>query len=87
MIDVVVEPERAKFVPGYWKIKKSALAAGAAGVAISGAGPTMIAVVDEEKVPVIQVAEAMKEEFEAEGIDCRAFASKPAKGANIVEER
>lgn len=87
MIDAVVEPERAKFVPGYWKIKKSALAAGAAGVAISGAGPTMIAVVDEEKVPSIQVAEAMKEEFETEGIDCKAFASKPAKGANIVEER
>jgi homoserine kinase len=87
MMDTVVEPERAKLIPGYWKVKKNALAAGAQGVTISGAGPTMIAIVDEKIAPAIQVAEAMKEGFEDEGIICRALASKPSKGANIVEER
>lgn len=87
MMDAVVEPERAKLIPGYWKVKKEALGAGAEGVAISGAGPTMIAIVDEKSAAAIQVAEAMKEAFEDEGIACNALASKPTKGANIVEER
>jgi len=87
MMDTVVEPERAKLIPGYWRVKKEALLAGAEGVAISGAGPTMIAIVDERTAAPIQVAEVMKEAFEAEGIACSALASKPTKGANIVEER
>jgi len=87
MVDAVVEPERAKFVPSYCKVRESALSAGAAGVAISGAGPSMIAIVDENRTPAIRVAQAMKESFEAGGVGCRAFSSKSARGANIVEER
>ncbi len=86
MTDAVVEPKRARLVPGYQKVRKSALDTGALGVAISGAGPTMIAIVHRKKTPPIRVAEAMKAEFEAEGIACQAFSSKPAKGAKIVEE-
>jgi homoserine kinase len=85
MIDAVVEPARAKLVPSYQKVRESALAAGAAGVAISGAGPAMIAVVDERRTPAIQVAQAMKEAFEAGEVGCRAFSSKPARGAYFVE--
>jgi len=86
MVDVVVEPMRARFVPSYQKVRESAFAAGAAGVAISGAGPTMIAVVDERKTLSIRVAQAMKEAFETGRVSCRAFSSKPAKGAAVVEE-
>ena len=86
MVDVVVEPARSKLVPSYDKVKENALAAGAAGVAISGAGPSMIAVVDENKASAIQVAQAMKEAFEAGGVGCRAFSSKPAIGAKVIEE-
>ena len=86
MIDAVVEPARAKLVPSYQKVRESALAAGGAGVAISGAGPSMIAIVDENRTPASRVAQAMKEAFEAGGIGCRAFSSKPARGANVVEE-
>jgi len=85
MIDAVVEPARAKFVPSYQRVRESALAAGAAGVAISGAGPAMMAVVDERRTQAILVAQAMKEAFEAGGVGCRAFSSKPARGANVVE--
>lgn len=84
-MDAVVEPERAKLIPGYWRVKKNALAAGAEGVAISGAGPTMI--VDEKIAMAVEVAEVMKEGFEDEGIICRALASKPTNGASVVEER
>ncbi|MFH0848849.1 MAG: homoserine kinase [archaeon] len=86
MVDAVIEPERARLIPGYQKVRQSALAAGAAGVAISGAGPTVIAVVDLKEISPIRVAEAMKEKFEAEGISCRAFSPKPSGGAKIVEE-
>jgi homoserine kinase len=86
MVDAVIEPERARLIPGYQKVRESALAAGAAGVAMSGAGPTVIAAVDLNEIPPIQVAEAMKEEFEVQGIACRAFAPKPCGGARIVEE-
>jgi len=87
MMDSVVEPERAKLIPGYLKVKKEALMAGAEGVAISGAGPTMIAIVDEKKTAAIQVAETMREIFEDEGVACNALTSKPTKGANIVSGR
>jgi len=87
MIDAVVEPVRARFVPSYHKIRENALAAGAAGVAISGAGPTMIAVVDERRTPSMRVAQAMKETFETGGVNCRAFSSKAARGAVVVEEK
>ncbi len=86
MVDTVVEPARAKLIPGYQKVRENALIAGAAGVAISGAGPTMIALVDERKTSPLHVAQAMKEAFEAGGVTCRAFSSKSARGAIVVEE-
>jgi len=86
MMDAVVEPERAKLIPGYSKVKQKALAAGAKGVAISGAGPTMIALVDEKSAAVLQVAEAMKDAFQDEGTLCNILISKPSVGARIVEE-
>jgi len=86
MIDAVVEPVRARFVPSYHKVRENALAAGAAGVAISGAGPTMIAVVDERRTPSIRVAQAMKEAFETGRVNCRAFSSKAARGAVIIKQ-
>ena len=41
--DVIVEPARQHMIPGYDKVKQNALKAGAYGVTISGAGPSVIA--------------------------------------------
>ena len=41
--DEIVEPARARFVPCYDSVREAALASGALGFAISGAGPSMIA--------------------------------------------
>ena len=41
--DVIVEPARQHMIPGYDKVKQNALKAGAFGVTISGAGPSVIA--------------------------------------------
>lgn len=41
--DVIVEPARKHMIPGFSKVKQNALKAGALGVTISGAGPSVIA--------------------------------------------
>lgn len=44
MAEAVVEPARAPLIAGYAEVKRAALSAGAAGVSISGAGPSLFAV-------------------------------------------
>jgi len=83
MVDTIVEPARAHLVPGYSEVRKAALEAGAAGAAISGAGPTMIAIVDSMKAPASPVAKAMKNALESTGVGCRALVTKPACGAVV----
>ena len=85
MHDFVVEPARASMIPGYLKVKKNALKAGAYGVTISGAGPAMIAVVDRKQNIAAKVVVAMKEGFKSVGCEATAFATKPGKGACIIE--
>ncbi|XP_076921893.1 homoserine kinase-like [Bidens hawaiensis] len=46
--DRIVEPKRAPLIPGMEAVKKAALEAGAFGCTISGAGPTAVAVTDDE---------------------------------------
>jgi len=85
MSDAVVEPERAKLIPGYQKVKENAIKAGASGVAISGAGPAMIAIVNKNKAKAMKVVKAMKEGFEAADLAATAFITTPGKGAQILE--
>jgi homoserine kinase len=85
MSDAVVEPERAALIPSYQKVKENALKAGACGVAISGAGPAMIAIVNKKRANSAKVAEAMKEAFESTGLKATAFATEPGRGTHILE--
>jgi len=84
MGDQIVEPARALLYPGYLDAKKAALDSGAVGATLSGAGPTVIAIADPEKVGSVAVANAMKEAFEAKGIECYGYVSRPTVGAQIV---
>jgi homoserine kinase len=85
MSDAVVEPERAALIPGYEKVKDDALKAGASGVAISGAGPAMIAIVNKRKAKASQVAKAMKVAFESTGNKATAFATTAGRGVHVLE--
>ena len=78
MTDLIVEPYRKKLIPGYEPVKMAALNVGAAGVAISGAGPGVIAVIDSSKTSPRDVAEAMREAFQDEGIECTACCCRPS---------
>jgi homoserine kinase len=84
MSDVIVEPARASLVPGYWNVKIRALEAGACGVAISGAGPAVLAIINNKKAKTLKVAQAMKEAFKSSGLDSITVETKPGKGASIV---
>jgi len=85
MSDAVVEPERAALIPSYQKVKENALKAGACGVAISGAGPAMIAIVNKKRANSAKVAEAMKKAFESTGLKATAFATTPGRGTYALE--
>ncbi len=79
----VIENVRSKLIKGYAQVKKSALAAGAAGVTISGSGPTMIAVcrMDERD----RIAKAMTQAFSQNSIRSEAFITTIGRGIEIVE--
>lgn len=70
--DKIVEPRRAPLIPGMDDVKKAALGAGAFGCTISGAGPTAVAVTDDEEKGR-EIGEKMVEAFMAGG-NLKAFA-------------
>jgi len=84
MSDKIVEPARASLVPGYHEIRKMALKAGACGVAISGAGPSMIAFVNLKKVNASKIAEAMKKGFASAGVGSEIIITKIGRGASVL---
>lgn len=83
--DAVVEPARSKLIPGYNSVKKSALMAGALGVTISGAGPSMIAFYDLTKVDEDNIGEEMCSAFSREGYEATYICTKPGYGCRIVK--
>jgi homoserine kinase len=84
MVDSIVEPIRSRNIPMFRSVKTTAIKAGASGVAISGAGPTMVALCDRTRVNARSVANAMKDAFEAGGVTCEEYSAKPSNGAKIV---
>lgn len=65
--DVVIEPKRAKLIPGFDKVKRNAINAGADGMTISGSGPTVFAITDDlSKARLIE--DAMVRTFKQLGI-------------------
>jgi homoserine kinase len=64
--DCIVEPARGPLIPGFAEVKAAALAEGASGCTISGAGPTIVAV-SKDKQTAIKAAEAMVEAFRTKG--------------------
>jgi homoserine kinase len=65
--DVIVEPARAKLIPGFRDLKKTALDAGAYGFSISGAGPSVFALSPPEKGE--SIAKAVVKAFGDEGLE------------------
>ncbi len=73
--DQVVEPVRAKLIPGFADVKRAALEAGAFGCSISGAGPALFAVANSDTAE--RVALAMHAAFQRHGLPSRHFICPP----------
>jgi len=78
--DVIVEPARQHMIPGFTKVKQNALKAGALGVTISGAGPSIIAF-SQKSANLKKISFAMAEGFADVNIKCQTIICKPSKGA------
>lgn len=61
MVDRIAEPARSSLYPGYPEAKAAGLAAGAIGLVVSGAGPTVIAITDPQRRDA--VASAIREAY------------------------
>ena len=59
MEDVIIEPIRSKLIPGFHKIKNSAIKGGAIGCSISGSGPSIFAI-SQNKNDAEKVLSAMR---------------------------
>lgn len=81
--DIIVEPARQHLIPGFDKVKTNAICAGALGVTISGAGPSVIAFASKSGKPK-KISEAMKKGFAAAKTECITVICKPSKGVTVV---
>jgi homoserine kinase len=83
MQDRLHQPYRAPLIPGLIDVCEAARAAGAFGAALSGAGPSILALVEPGSVSAVpdsvaRVAEAMEQAFLRSGITARTLVLPPA---------
>ena len=81
--DVLVEPRRARLIPGFATVKQAALDHEAMGASISGAGPSVFAWF-EDRDKAERAAVAMREAFADAGFASEAFVSPIAGPAAAV---
>ncbi|HLF67148.1 MAG TPA: homoserine kinase, partial [Gammaproteobacteria bacterium] len=74
LTDVLIEPRRAKLLPGFYAVKRAALTAGAMACSFSGSGPTLFALIDAlDKAET--VIKQMREAFRQHGLETISFCS------------
>ena len=81
MDDPVVTPARATLIDGYDGVQEAALAAGATGVTVSGAGPAVVAACHPEDRR--RIAATMIEAFADAGVDARAYQTAVGEGVTV----
>ncbi len=83
--DLIVEPHRAALVPGFADVQAAALARGALGCSLSGAGPTLFAWC-EGPSDAERVRDAMSEAFAQHDVPTESWISPiPSEGARVVD--
>ncbi|MEW6769940.1 MAG: homoserine kinase [Bacillota bacterium] len=83
MQDRLHQPYRAPLVPGLKEVLAAAVDAGAAGAALSGAGPAVVALATRETG---RIGAAMLEAFGAAGVRARVLTLVPDNDGALVEE-
>ena len=83
--DLLIEPQRAAFVPGFYQIKQAALNAGALGFSFSGSGPSLLALAKDE-TSATTIADAIQHHLQKEKLasDCW-IAPISRQGARVTQ--
>ncbi len=82
--DVVIEPQRAALIPGFAEVRAGALAAGAMGCSISGAGPTVFAWCEQAQAAA--VCAAMSQAFSRHGLASDEWIARvQPSGAHLLD--
>jgi len=82
MVDLLHEPYRAALVPGFEEVRAAALSAGALGAALSGAGPSVLALVQSGSP---DPGEAMREAWRRHGVEARVLVLEVDAGGLLAE--
>ncbi|MEO0000523.1 MAG: hypothetical protein RL766_569 [Bacteroidota bacterium] len=83
--DVIIEPARSILIPGFDRIKKACLEAGALGGGISGSGPSIF-MLSKSQQTALEVERVMQDIYRHIGIDFRTYVtSLNKKGITITE--
>ena len=84
LVDVVIEPIRSILIPGYEKVKKATIEAGALGCSISGSGPSIFGLSKGREV-ANKVKAAMAEVYTQYGVDFEIHVSQiNSEGAKVI---
>ncbi len=81
--DIIIEPARKHLIPGFDLVKEKAINAGAFGVTISGAGPSIITFASKSS-NTKKICNALKEGFASANTKCQTLVCKSSKGAAVV---
>ena len=85
MVDVVAEPARRGFIPGFDELREKVLAAGALAMNISGSGPSVFAL-SEDHVAAERVGDIMKDHFTNLDIESNVYVCLVSeRGARVID--
>lgn len=84
MDDAIVEKARSSLIPCYSEVKRRALHAGAKGVAVSGAGPAMMAFVKAGDTEPQGVLREMLDAYTDAGVAANGFVTEPGEGCLVT---
>jgi homoserine kinase len=85
MKDYVVEIHRSKMIPGFEEVRNVAYEKGAIGVCISGAGPSILAIIDKRNSNPHVILNAMINAFNKNEVYAEGLITHVSEGAKVLE--
>ena len=83
LFDHIIEPRRAKLIPGFADAKNAAIKAGAHSMTISGSGPTVFAITNN-KQDAIKIEKDMHNAFNKNNIECTTHVTR-SSNTGVIE--
>ena len=82
--DLIIEPQRVASVPCFAAVKRAALDAGAIGCSLSGSGPSIFALIENERAEPLALA--MVDACTAQGVECQSWISPLSSPGATLED-